>query len=411
VPDEFHELIRRAYRTAQSRARIIVDDCLELVPHYRRLPDSLLAEVRGNVLHHLALFYRVTLETGRTLTDEDLEPSRKLARLRASQDVPLGEFLTFFLVGLPVIWKDLMASVADNPALRSQLLDRVEPIISNQTQLMTALTEAYVEERERLSRFREQDLDDFFQLLLSEEAMENALEVRARALGIPFDEPRSIAIFARATSAGSEGASVGLEDVRRDLAGRMPAAEIWVGRYREGFVGLLGEDPDPDVLAAAAEGFLGEEARVGLGSAGREIAGVRRSAREALRAFQIGASVHQTERVHRYADLAVLDLVGVGSPHADDFVHRVLGSLATAGPKKMYLETLRALAANGYRNKPAAVALSVHPHTLSYRVKQIRQLFGIDLQDPEIRLRVHLALHILDAQAPASRVHRPRRRR
>ena len=190
----------------------------------------------------------------------------------------------------------------------------------------------------------------------------------------------------------------------------MPAAEIWVGRYREGFVGLLGEDPDSDVLAAAAEGFFGDEARVGLGSAGREIAGVRRSAREALRALQIGAIVRQTERVHRYADLAVLDLVDVGSPHADDFVRRVLGPLATAGAKKMYLETLRELAANGYRNKLAAAALSVHPHTLSYRVKQIRRRFGIDLQDPEVRLRVHLALHILDAQAPASRAHRPRRR-
>ncbi len=408
MPDEFHDLIRRAYRTRRTRARIIIDECLEHVPHYRSLPDSLLADVRRNVLHHLALFYRVTLETGRPLTDADLEPSRKLARLRASQDVPLGEFLTFFLVGLTVIWKHLMASLGENPALRARLLDRVAPIISNQTQLMTALTEAYVEERERLSHFREQDLDDFFQLLFSEEAMENALEARARALGISFGEPRSIAIFGRATSAGGEGAGIGLEDVRRDLAGRMPAAEIWSGRYREGFVCLLGEDPDSDVLAAAAEGFFGDEARVGLGSAGREIAGVRRSAREAMRALRIGAIVRQTERVHRYADLAVLDLVDVGSARADDFVRRVLGPLATAGAKKMYLDTLRELAANGYRNKLAAAALSVHPHTLSYRVKQIRQRFGIDLQDPEVRLRVHLALHIIDARAPASRARRSR---
>ena len=183
------------------------------------------------------------------------------------------------------------------------------------------------------------------------------------------------------------------------------------GADREGFVGLLEEDPDADVLAAAAEAFFGDEGRVGLGSAGRGIAGVRRSAREALRALQIGAVVRQTERVHRYTDLAVLDLVDVGSAQADDFVRRVLGPLAAPGAKKMYLETLRELAANGYRNKLAAAALSVHPHTLSYRVEQIRRRFGIDLQDPEVRLRVHLALLILDAQAPASRPHRPRRRR
>ena len=191
----------------------------------------------------------------------------------------------------------------------------------------------------------------------------------------------------------------------------MPAAEIWVGRYREGFVGLLGEDPDPGVLAAAAEGALGDAARVGLGSAGCGIAGVRRSGREAVRALEIGAIVGQEERVHRYADLAVLDLVGVGSREADDFVRRVLGPLLAAGAKGMYLETLRKLAASGYRSKLAAAALSVHPHTLAYRIKQIRRHFGIDLQDPEVRLRVHLALLILDAQAPSARPGRPRRRR
>ena len=76
-------------------------------------------------------------------------------------------------------------------------------MISNQTQLMTVLTEAYVEERERRSRFREQDLDDFVQLLLAPEAVPNVLEARAAALGIALDEPRVVAILGPAGSAAA----------------------------------------------------------------------------------------------------------------------------------------------------------------------------------------------------------------
>lgn len=69
-------------------------------------------------------------------------------------------------------------------------------------------------------------------------------------------------------------------------------------------------------------------------------------------------------------------------------------------------ETLRQLSAHNYRIKLAAAALSIHPHTLSYRVRQIRRRFGLDLDDPEVRLRVQLALRILDARGPVPEMRR-----
>ena len=402
MPDELHDLIQRAYRTRGTRARIIVEDCLVRLPHYRGAPDSLLAEVRKSVVHHLEMLYRVTLETGRPLSFEDLEPSRRTARTRACQGVPLGEFLTFFLVGLTRAWEHLMASVGDDPVLRAQLLDRVSAVISNQTQLMTAVTEAHVEERERLARFREQDLDDFVQLLIAEEAVPNVLEARARALGFALDEPRAVAIFGPPTSVGSERSSVGPDDLMRRLAARMPGADLRVGRSREGFVALLPDAPEPKALAATVESLLGDDGRVGLGGPGRGIEGLRRSAHQALRALRIGMGRAAVERVHAYRDVAVLDLIGSDATGAEEFMRSVLGPLATPGASKTTLETLRQLAASGYRLKAAAAELSVHPHTLSYRVKQIRRRLGLDLDDPEVRLRVQLALLILDAQGSGS---------
>ena len=395
---ELHELIQRAYRTRRTRARIIVADCLERLPHYRNLPESLLDEVEQSILHHLALLYRVTLEIGRPLTADDLEYSRQIARKRAAQGVPLGEFLTFFLVGLTVAWEHLIASAGDDPRLRDQLLERVSAVIANQTQLMTVLTEAYVEERERRSRFREQDLDDFVQLLLAPEAVPNVLEARAAALGIATGEPRVVAILG---PAGSPGVGVSPEEVRRRLTARLLGAEVWVGRSREGFVALLPEGAEPKALAATAEDLLGEGGRAGVGSPASDVEGLRRSAREALRALRIGAGLRGGVRVYTYAEVAVLDLIGADSAGAERFMRDVLGSLVGAGASPSYLETLRQLAAHNYSVKLAAAALSVHPHTLSYRARQIRRRFGLDLDDAETRLRVQLALRILDARGGA----------
>jgi sugar diacid utilization regulator len=396
------DLIRRADRTRDGRAQVVVDQCLSQLPHYQGLPEAMLAEVRDSVRSHLALFYCVTLETGRPLTDADLEYSRKIARQRASQGVPLGEFLTFFHVGLGIAWQDLMQSVGDDPNLRAGLLERVEAVIGNQQLLMTALTEAYVQERERLSRFREQDVDDFVQLLLADEAMESVVQARARALGIRAGEPLSVVVFAPPAAAASEGANVAPDDLRRRLIALDPGAEPLVGRAREGFVALLRPDPDPKGLSMVADALFGADARVGIGGAARGVAEARRSAQEAVRALEIGTRADMRQWVHRYPDLAVLDLVGAGSPKARRFAHDVVGALAAAPGGVTQLETLRQLARVGFRHKLAAAALSVHPHTLAYRVKQLRARHGIDLDDPETRLRVELALRILDAQGPGT---------
>jgi DNA-binding PucR family transcriptional regulator len=93
-------------------------------------------------------------------------------------------------------------------------------------------------------------------------------------------------------------------------------------------------------------------------------------------------------------------MVGAGSDRALQFAQSVLGALAASPGHRTLLDTLRQLARASFRIKLAAAALSVHPHTMSYRIKQIRTRFGIDLDDPDVRLRIQLALLILDAHDP-----------
>jgi sugar diacid utilization regulator len=396
VARELSRLIRRAYRSRHTRARLIVAQCLERLPYYRRLPAARLIDVHRSVLHHLALFYRVTLETGRPLTDGDLERSRQIARQRAAQGAPLGDFLSFFQVGLTVIWRHLMALVGRDPELRAQLLARVDAILANQAQLMTALVEAYVEERDRRARFRDEDVDDFFRLLLADDAMDEVVAAQARAIGVPLDEPRTVAVIRPSK------ADVRPAEVQRLLADPTCGGVAWVGRARDGLVTLLPDALDVPALGAALAPVCGDDTRVGVGGPGHDVDGLRRAAREAVRALRIAVLPRQTQRAYRFADVAMLDLVGVGSRDADDFMRRVLGPLALGGASPTYLEPLRELARHGYRMKLAAAALGVHPNTLAYRVRQLRARFGIDMDDADVRLRVHLALAILDAQGPSA---------
>ena len=399
VRTRLRRLIERAGRTQARQTRRIMSRVLDL-PHYRGLPHPEIENARETVAYHLDLFYRVTLGIGRKLSSTELEPSRRNARLRASQGVPLGELLSVYQSGSTIVWDDLHAAAGSDPDLRASLLHLLPAIIRNQTQVTTAITEAYVEERESLSHFRERDLDDFFQQLLSDDVPEKLLEIRAKALGVRPDEPNTIVLFRPAPLAAAEEAGASPEHARRLLSSRMKALEALVGRCQEGYVALLRRDPDLKDLGAIARSLFGDAGRVGIGGTAREIADLRRSAREASRALEIGSLVQPKTLVHRYADLAILDLVRIGSPDAEAFVRSVLGPLAESSANKSSLETLRQLVRNGFRVKLAAAALSIHPNTLAYRLKQIHERHGIDLEDPQTRLKLHLALLILDSSSP-----------
>jgi DNA-binding PucR family transcriptional regulator len=71
-----------------------------------------------------------------------------------------------------------------------------------------------------------------------------------------------------------------------------------------------------------------------------------------------------------------------------------LAPLATLadGPRARLTETLRAWLDRPGQVQAVALELGVHPQTVRYRVKQLRELFGDRLDDPEARFELGLAL-------------------
>jgi len=72
------------------------------------------------------------------------------------------------------------------------------------------------------------------------------------------------------------------------------------------------------------------------------------------------------------------------------------------GQRDRIAETLLAWLQLGENAAEVAQRLHVHPQTVRYRMRQIRELFGDQLRDPDRRFELQLALRIRTLAAPAS---------
>jgi sugar diacid utilization regulator len=387
--------VERAYRSRESQVREIFNRSRSQYPHYAALSEEGLSSLRRNIDSMVSVFYRMQLIEGRVPTPEELEPQRRMARRRFAQGVPLWELVGCHHVGLIYLWADLGASVEADAEIRGELLRRVPVTIAAMTHVITAVTEAYVEERERSLRSRGEAVDELLRLFAGGDAPLAVLEARSGALGLGLDAPRTAVLFRAPLDLDPTSGSP-VEVVRGLLDDRHLAGDAVLGRVQEGVLALLPDAANRIELADLAGKLRGLGWRTGVGSPGTDAKGLRTSIREAIRAVEIGDLLAREGPLDRYADLVVLDLVDVGSARAAEFARRVLGPLAEPGARRTHVRTLRALCRSGFRQKLAAAELGVHPHTLSYRLEQIRRRFGLDLDDAETRLRVHLALLILD---------------
>jgi PucR family transcriptional regulator, purine catabolism regulatory protein len=134
-------------------------------------------------------------------------------------------------------------------------------------------------------------------------------------------------------------------------------------------------------------GFSGPaEAPAGLAAAQREVISVMDSLARFKRWGQVVA-------------VPELGLTGLLAAVTDerlvDYIRRHLGPLVEhdTARKGSLVPTLRAYLETGEQQE-AAKRLRVHPNTLRYRLDRIREISGVDLEDPETRLNMAVALRV-----------------
>lgn len=133
----------------------------------------------------------------------------------------------------------------------------------------------------------------------------------------------------------------------------------------------------------------------GLGAPAGEVNEWRQSFRQAGQALELARRFQERKALY-FPDLSVYRLLIQleQSPELAAFYHEMLGRLLVAEGSRDLLHTLQVYFEHHGNLSKAAEALFIHRNTLIYRMERIASLAGLDLDDPDTRLAVQLALHI-----------------
>jgi PucR family transcriptional regulator, purine catabolism regulatory protein len=260
----------------------------------------------------------------------------------------------------------------------------------------------------------EQARGDWVQMWLSgTPADDDLLTTRAAQAGFNVESPFVVAVFRATTRAG---AALPLESlislVRDDMARRNLNGAV--GQYVDVIVALYPlhsiEDPAENlrrvrVLVEDVREQLTTRTPSGIVSSGisrtaESLERFRTAYREAKDAISIAAELGEREATTFYGDLKLyqllLNLKEKSLQSLRRFYDESLRPLVDHDERKQgdLVRTLNGFFETNGNLAKAAVDLDVHRNTLVYRLERISELTGLDLNDADNRLILHLALKI-----------------
>jgi len=153
-----------------------------------------------------------------------------------------------------------------------------------------------------------------------------------------------------------------------------------------------------DTLRVRLSASLGNQVSVGIGRLHKGVEGLKTAHREAEQAVSLGIRLFGRGTTTYFGDLGLYRLLLSiqGNSEVRTFYHETLGKLLEYDRKNNseLVKTLDVFFTSRGSPTEAAERLHLHRNTLLYRLHRIREISGLDLDDPEIRLSLHLALRI-----------------
>jgi hypothetical protein len=305
-----------------------------------------------------------------------------LGRGELRQGRTLDSLQAAYRVGARIAWRRISAAGRRARLDPEELSLLAEAIFAYIDELSSESVEGYAEAQAEVEDRRRRLRHELAANLLREPPPAEAdLEAAARQAGWPL--PLTVAALACAES-----------DVAA-LARRLPAGTL--ATVVEGTGCLLLADPEGPGRAAEIERAVGGRAAA-LGPAGAvaELPPSWALARAALLAVEAGAL--PGERLlaveDHLADLFVLGAEGL----AERIAARRLAPFEelTEKARARMAETALAHVRRGGNSVAMAEELHVHPQTARYRIARLRELLGEQLDDPDARFELELALRARD---------------
>jgi hypothetical protein len=301
-----------------------------------------------------------------------------LGRGELRQGRTLDSLQAAYRVGARVAWRRLSRAGREAELDAETLSLLAEAIFAYIDELSADSIEGYAEAQSDLEDERRRRDRELAALLVREPAAEQA-DLRAAAQRAGRSVPRSAAALACP------------ERRLGELARLLPAEALTA--TLEGVGCVLMPDPEGPGRAAVLE-RAAREVTVALGPGGAvgELPTSWSLARAALRAAEAGAlSAVGPLRVDEHlADLLLFE----GGALAERIAARRLAPLdsLTERARERMRETALAYVERGGNSVAMAAALHVHPQTARNRTARLKQLLGEQLEDPDARFELQIAL-------------------
>jgi DNA-binding PucR family transcriptional regulator len=139
----------------------------------------------------------------------------------------------------------------------------------------------------------------------------------------------------------------------------------------------------------------GGQCRLGVGAPSATPSELPRSLREAQLALRLQQTVLSGTAACEYSKLGVFRMLAAipNLAEVDSFVREWLGALIDYDTAKHaeLVKTLTQYLEHGGNYDATASKLSVHRSTLKYRLQRIRELTGLELNDPDVHFNLQLA--------------------
>jgi PucR family transcriptional regulator, purine catabolism regulatory protein len=240
--------------------------------------------------------------------------------------------------------------------------------------------------------------DLFFASLMSDQLTNEEAAERALTMGLRLTRP-SVALVIGASAGKPEE-----EEALRVAAERSLSSCPHVAGKGENegtllvLVELADQSPEKSIeeitarVSALAESSGVNNVLIGAGSARTGLEGVRRSRSEASLAFHVGARMGRHGLV-RFEDLKVERVLAQipMTQLTEDYIAMAVSPLEN---EPELLKTLEAFLEHGGNKVATAAAIPLHRSSLAYRLEKISTLLGVDIDEPETRLELWIALRL-----------------
>jgi len=399
-----HGLMNRIDEVVDGAVREI----WETIPSYARYGDDLRSEVRAASRENVTTLAQI-LGQQREISGDELEAIQRVGARRAESGIPLDDVLNAYRMVVRLCWD----TIADEcRRFRGNALEATiqlaQSVLRYTDELASSAAEGYAQAQRAIVREQEGERRDFLsELLYGSEG--SAEEVLGRAHTFGYDLSLDYVALVGIGPAGDAHAERAVVSAAKVVAPHSSADPIVLQKGKQTIALIPGESPaDPLSMAEKLVTELAGDWRFGMGGPAPGLKGIRRAYVEAREALEIGAALELRGPIHRCDDLLLYHFLRVEPALLERFVDQMLGPLIAYDERRKgeLIKTIEAYFSADGSVKMAGQMLFAHPHTVTYRLKQVEKLTGWSLRDPEDKLRLQLALRA-DRLARARRASSP----